>query len=505
MDHENSFKLIESWLLECSRNHKECRVQNDEHWRPTRLLDVSSANQFKIILTENIPPESQVVYMTLSHCWGSHVPTRLLTTNVGDFMSGCNLAVLPKTFQDAVCTARRLNVQYLWIDCLCIIQDSEDDWRRESATMGSVYQQSFLNLAATAAPNATHGMFVDGRTDLCCPDLEVQHSKRRKPAVYFLSKDSHGYGFETYGPLIKRGWVMQELVFPPRVVHFDQTQIQWQCRVGRANETWARLHSTKFDTVSRSKGAKNLLRKTWFILNDVDDEDKISRWWESLVVHYSGLGLSHATDKLVAFSGLASAFLQKRKDFNDVYLAGLFRNDLPQALLWKHPVNYVNTAPRSLEYRAPSWSWASVDGKITYPRVPGPRDRLCQVLDAAVTLVDDSNLTGQVLAGFLRIRGPVLHCTWELLGKRGGLPSSRIKTDRFESEGVLRPDESESFLSDIYLLLCLHNIGHDVLLGLVVQPVGKYYRRVGHLSWDRPQDTSFQAHLEANTRDITLI
>jgi hypothetical protein len=504
MDHENSFKLIESWLIECSRNHKGCRVQNDEHWRPTRLLDVSSANQFKIILTENIPPESQVVYMTLSHCWGSHVPTRLLTTNIADFMSGCNLAVLPKTFQDAVCTARRLNVHYLWIDSLCIIQDSEDDWRRESATMGSVYQQSFLNLAATAAPDATHGMFVEGRTDLCCPDLEVQHGKRRRPAVYFLSKDSRGYGFKTDGPLIERGWVLQELVFPPRVVHFDQTQIQWQCRFGRANETWARLHSTKFDTVSGSVDVENRLRDTWFILNDADDEYTISQCWENLVVHYSGLGLSHATDKLVALSGLATAFLRKRKNFNDVYLAGLFKNDLPRAFLWRRPDGYVSTAPRPQEYRAPSWSWASVDGGITYSRTHRFGNRLCQVLDSAVTLVDDSNLTGQVLAGFLRIRGPVLHCTWEIL-QWHILQRSSIKTERFVSEGIFYPDESESFPSDIYVLLCLHDIRHDVLLGLVLQPVGQDYRRIGYLSWNCPRDTSFQAHLEANTRVITLI
>jgi hypothetical protein len=479
-------------------------VQDNKHWRPTRLLDVSSGKHFKIVLTENIPPELHVLYMTLSHCWGSYVPARLLTTNFGDYMSGSDLDVLPKTFQDAVCTARRLNVHYLWIDSLCILQDSEEDWRRESATMGSVYRNSFLNLAATAAPDATHGMFVKDRTDLCCPNLDVQHDKRRKPTVYFLSKDSHGYGFATYGPLIKRGWVLQELVFPPRVVHFDQTQIQWQCRFGRANETWARLHSTKFDTVTGSDDVKNLVRDTWSILNDEDNEDKISWCWQRLVEHYSSLGLSHASDKLVALSGLATAFLQKRKQFNDVYLAGLFKSDLPGALLWTSSKDSIPS--RSLEYRAPSWSWASVRDRIWYNHMYRIRDPMCEVLDSAVTLVDDNNLTGQVLAGSLCIRGPVLHCTWALLGNSLGGPNFfSIKTDRYESEGVLCHDGNESFLPNIHVLLCMQDIQGDGILGLVLQPVGQDYCRVGLLSWDRPQDTSFPAYLEANTRTITLI
>jgi hypothetical protein len=46
---------------------------------------------------------------------------------------------LPKTFQDAIIVTRKLGVQYLWVDSLCITQDDEDDWNRESRLMEKVF------------------------------------------------------------------------------------------------------------------------------------------------------------------------------------------------------------------------------------------------------------------------------------------------------------------------------------------------------------------------------
>lgn len=66
---------------------------------------------------------------------------------------------LPRTFQDAVSFRRALGIHYLWIDALCIIQDSKDDWLIESAFMGKVYSCCFLNIAATASVTPISGFF----------------------------------------------------------------------------------------------------------------------------------------------------------------------------------------------------------------------------------------------------------------------------------------------------------------------------------------------------------
>lgn len=102
MDHEISINLIKDCLLGCSRNDPECREQYDEHWRPTLLLHISSAHRFNIVLGKQLPFRSDVVYMSLSHCWGDHVPMQLLTSNMHTFVSGCDLEILPLTFQDAI-------------------------------------------------------------------------------------------------------------------------------------------------------------------------------------------------------------------------------------------------------------------------------------------------------------------------------------------------------------------------------------------------------------------
>ncbi len=52
---------------------------------------------------------------------------------------------------------RILEIRYLWIDALCIVQDDEDDWVREAALMANVYGSAVLNIAAHTACDAQHG------------------------------------------------------------------------------------------------------------------------------------------------------------------------------------------------------------------------------------------------------------------------------------------------------------------------------------------------------------
>lgn len=68
---------------------------------------------------------------------------------------------MPKTFRDAIIVARQLDLRYLWIDSLCIIQDSADDWSKESAEMGRICQQASITIFAESAENDDGGLFFD--------------------------------------------------------------------------------------------------------------------------------------------------------------------------------------------------------------------------------------------------------------------------------------------------------------------------------------------------------
>jgi hypothetical protein len=148
------------WISNCISSHDQCRLDGYQQLpKLARILDVGTDDQIRSVkLRDRDEVPLQAVYMTLSHCWGGLQITRLTADSYKDFRSGINLDTLPKTFQDAVCLTRNLGVRYLWIDSLCIVQDSEEDWRLQAAEMGSIYRHSWCNIAATGAKDGRDGL-----------------------------------------------------------------------------------------------------------------------------------------------------------------------------------------------------------------------------------------------------------------------------------------------------------------------------------------------------------
>jgi hypothetical protein len=154
---ESSFNCAREWIRRCTTSHPSCRsVCSSTSYRPTRLLRISgSSNNIRLCEKDEVPKD--VMYATLSHCWGSVVEHKLTTTNIDSFKKSISLHSLAKTFQDAVEAARRLGVDYIWIDCFCIIQDSLEDWTQESVAMQHVYGNSYCNIAVTASRDGRGG------------------------------------------------------------------------------------------------------------------------------------------------------------------------------------------------------------------------------------------------------------------------------------------------------------------------------------------------------------
>jgi len=74
-------------------------------------------------------------------------------------LEGIALSDLPATFLEAIKLTRRLGIRCLWIDSLCIIQDSSEDWDTESVRMFDIYKNSYLNIGAAGALDADGGLF----------------------------------------------------------------------------------------------------------------------------------------------------------------------------------------------------------------------------------------------------------------------------------------------------------------------------------------------------------
>jgi hypothetical protein len=109
-------------------------------------------------------PESgldPINYLTLSHRWGTQILFTLTTLNIREMGRQIPLRHLSITFRGAIEITRRLGIRCLWIDSLCIIQDSPQDWRSESARMGDVYKFAYCNLSATRASGGSYdGLYV---------------------------------------------------------------------------------------------------------------------------------------------------------------------------------------------------------------------------------------------------------------------------------------------------------------------------------------------------------
>ena len=100
-------------------------------------------------------------YLALSYCWGKPQPlaTTLRKKNFVQLKTGILLSSLAETIQDAIVLCRKLDVGYLWVDALCIIQDDGVDWSSESQKMALIYAQSYLDKTWNSHPMATQSAF----------------------------------------------------------------------------------------------------------------------------------------------------------------------------------------------------------------------------------------------------------------------------------------------------------------------------------------------------------
>lgn len=207
------------WFRGCTRFHAKCRTAaNSSSWFPTRLVDLGSGTSvpLRLIETSQTPPSGR--YATLSYCWGSAVTVKLTRDTLKAYLERLPESELPKTFRDAFKVATNLGIRYLWIDSLCIIQDSVQDWKAESSVMGRVYQNGLCNIAATASKDSHGGLSYCRDPRTIRPAVTVSGWEDCPPSTYTVSDLclwEHGV---SKAALNSRGWVLQERFLAPRIL-----------------------------------------------------------------------------------------------------------------------------------------------------------------------------------------------------------------------------------------------------------------------------------------------
>jgi hypothetical protein len=332
---------------------------------------------------------------------------------------------LPATFRDAILVTRNLNIQYIWIDAICIIQDSlDEDWPKEASHMREYYMNSVLTISAMNAENSKKGILQKRLP--CFQPLPLSLKSEQLDWEGSLAiRESHPKTLDFWkrrpvSALTTRGWTFQESCLPPRTLHFTSSGLVWECLCHTAVE-WLHEpfdHQSEFKSLVRPSPVDNsnneekdqlLEPKTDCGENAMEGVDKrIFDSWDELIHFYSERKLTYASDKLSAISGIASMFSTLLP--GDQYLAGLWKSKLLEGLCW-HLCSCANISPsRPGKYRAPSWSWASIDGGIildhdtpTHNRVGYDKYR-AKILEARVDC-ESHNAFGQVSGGILRLCG----------------------------------------------------------------------------------------------------
>lgn len=372
-------------LARCWSSHPECGPTNTDPppEMPTRVLDIGhSPGSTKLVLArENGLREP---YLALSYCWGQgvHHATELRDNNYTCLLESIDEMALTAAHRDCIAISRKLGIRYIWIDSLCIIQGNPTDWEHESKMMAEVYGNATLTVIA-------------GRTGDSRLGFLTSHMKQEEPpcALPLGQKDEDGTDTGDVflclprrmlrGVINTRGWCFQEMVLSRRKLTYEVDQVCFSCqRLERAEDGNTMVHNSY---QLRSRLFRALPSSVVDVENlEVEREQlrtQMLQLWYQAVFEYSYRQLTNPHDIFAAISSIAQ--LAKRS-IRSRYLAGLWEVDIVRGLLWYTyftisgreiiwPKDAPSVDPRPKRptkvdgkpaIRAPSWSWASVQGRV---------------------------------------------------------------------------------------------------------------------------------------------
>jgi hypothetical protein len=279
-----------------------------------------------------------------------------------------------------------------------IMQDSVKDWEEAASTMASIYENSYLTLAASWASDSNGGCYSSTQNRYLYEVHKLDDSGlyARRILPPFPSGDDSSESRADW-PLLKRGWVFQERVLAPRVIHFAKEQLFWECdscffdEFGRKDWRFGDSASAKL-----SPGVGTTTLKDRSVGTHI--------YWRCMIALYTNLEFTYSKDVLPALGGIVEREMRYRK--GDVYIAGMWENSLLEDIAF-HVHKTYGTRKNS---RVPTWSWASIQGPTEFLDVQKLPSVSLVKLDYERTA--PANI-GYVTNASLRIRGPVFSVRFE--------------------------------------------------------------------------------------------
>ncbi|OTB06646.1 hypothetical protein M426DRAFT_29210, partial [Hypoxylon sp. CI-4A] len=325
-------------------------------------------------------------YVTLSYVWGARQDYILTKGTLETMLVGLDVDRIPRSVAEAMEVTKQLGFRYIWVDALCIIQDSQEDKLRELPMMAKIYQHSAMTISAANSLSAFDGFLKPPVPAVFKVEPFRTTIGRGKPEFPYMNLS---LGFREEAPEVKdpidsRGWTLQEWTLSSCRLRFSSRGIQWTCNkliadpsalTGEEHRDPPVLFSpdgfvqSYFGEASAliagpQESNERLSRR--YAVDESHKRKEVSMMWTEIRSQYASRSLSFPTDKIAAISAVAAIAAEEH---GMTYLAGLWKEMLLVDLQWyyifrSNPTNELLTVTASPEreedYIAPSWSWASV-------------------------------------------------------------------------------------------------------------------------------------------------
>lgn len=433
-----TFDQLREWISVCNKSHA-CR-KNSELFMPSAVIEIISGPEEEPKLRIVRAP-SHEEYVALSYCWGEGQPVKATQQTIDELTRNINYCDLPRTIRNAITVTLELECRFLWVDALCIIQDDEVYKAKEIALMPKIYESAYATIIAARSRSCDEGFLHD----IITPDPSSYvfrfplrgHGSSSGSILCFAQEKNH----RIVDPTEDRAWTLQEFLLSRRIIRFGGYQVTWLCpcswETQRRNEPsnwWLRREKERVD-----------------MRGNFHERLQDLSVWDQLIWDYTRRNLSKLEDRLLAISGIASKLAEKS---GASYIAGMWRHHLPRGLLWEVS---SSLEPRPSPYRAPSWSWASVNGRISSTIGVGSTiDPDFQILSLGWELTEQTAPYGDVNWALMTVRGRIRRLYWTNSSSTLlDLDQSQSEQDDQDTLAFTQADVSEDENHDMLSVWCL--------------------------------------------------
>lgn len=332
------FSLLRSWYETCLELH-DCS-SSKPRTPGMRLVDTWEMNI-------KAAPRSKFKYAALSYVWGTAKQLTALESNYHALEVEGNLSQrqVPQTIVDAIDVVKKMGIRYLWVDALCIIQDSPTQKQAQIESMDKIYRGAELTIVAAAGNHANYGLAGAHQRDTTLAMESIQGVRLMAPPADVNCEMKRSAWFT-------RGWCYQEWKLSKRLLLFSPRQVYFACQAASFCESiHAQLLPGKLNPTPQGSDIEfNPVWREW-------------SWstYKSRLHEYTARSLTVESDVLNACLGVLNSM---RINVKDSFVGGVPRNTLLRGLLWQPASSIRRRSYSNIPF--PSWSWIGWVGPTNF-------------------------------------------------------------------------------------------------------------------------------------------